>query len=172
MAVAAAYRNPDTPLERVLSEVWRAARSEPDSDIRDHLSSDGVQVCLAAALESQSPAAAAERTTRELAEHQAGSLAAEIGKRAAVLSARHEDRLPAFITYLFEQMTDYLVSRDLPGYIGERWRNKTVADAIRFKDQLRQQTAVTVRELNISETPVQAGAWRDLVGLLVERLAR
>lgn len=172
MAVAAAYRNPETPIERVLSEIWRAARSEPGSDVREQLTSDGVRVCLEVALESQSPSAAALRTTNELADRQAGSVAAEVGKRAAVLSTRHEDRLAAFVTHLFEQMTDYLVSRDLPSYVGRRWRNKTVADAIQFKDQLRERTASIVRDLDIPESSARADRWHDLVDTLVERLAR
>jgi hypothetical protein len=170
-AVSSAYRNEAVPVDRVLKEIWRAARSEPGADIRDLLSSRGILICLKASLESSSPEDALSHVTTKLAEQKASSIASEIGKRAAILSARHSERLPAFVNYLFEQTTNYLVSRDLPSYIGAHWRNKTMSAAMHFKDQLRIQTTEIVRTIDLQHFSVGGGAWKKLVANLVERLA-
>ena len=170
-AVAAAYRDERVPVDRVLREIWRAARKEPEIDVRDLLSSDGVRACLHVALRADTPARAAGQAIEVLAREHIGSIGADIARRAAVVSVTEGDRLAVFATNLFVQMTDYLVSRDLPGHIGERWRNKTVSEARAFKDQLRSQTAEIVGAQPPDSVPHDQASWREYVHAAVERLA-
>lgn len=170
--VAATYRDPDVSLDRVLREVWRAARSEPGADVRQLLQSPGVLVCLGAAMRGLSPRRTAGMVISELAKRQAGSLVAEVGRRAAILSSSEIDRFPSFVGHLFGQMTDYLVSRDLPSYVGSRWRNRTVAEAVQFKDQLRARTREIVASLDLSRFSAKPSAWRGLVNRVADRLVR
>lgn len=171
-AVAAVYRNPEVSLDSVLRHVWRAARSEPDADVRQLLQSPGIMVCLAAAMRGHSRSATAGSVISELAQRQAGSVVAEVGRRAAILSSSETDRFPAFVGHLFGQMTDYLVSRDLPSYVGNRWRNKTVAEAIQFKDELRTRAREIVASLDLPEFSEERKAWHTLVNRVADRLVR
>lgn len=169
--VAATYLDDTLPLERVLQELWRAVLTEPEVDIHNSLSSSGVVVCLTAAVEASTPVDAVERAYRGLAEEKANSIVADLARRAVVLSFREGDRLESFTANLFAQVTDYLVSRDLPGFIGPAFRNKSVSDAIRFKDELRKRTWEIVKAFGSAPDAKKSSHWRDYVRAVVARLA-
>jgi hypothetical protein len=100
------------------------------------------------------------------------TLATDMAKRAAVNSfARPGDRKLAFARSLFSEAVNYLVSRDLSGYVGKGNRISNVSDAIRFKKGIRQQV-----EAAISSYGVPAGVeseydrWKTYVESIVASL--
>jgi hypothetical protein len=170
-AVAAAYRRPDVPEERVVQEVWRAAQSDPDANWADLLSAPIVPACLEIALASGSPAAAVRDTAREIARTGQSSIAADIAKRAVVRSFGADDRRQAFVAAVFGEATSYLVSRDLPDHIGDAGRNRTVGEGVAFKEGLRARAERAVRELPAPAAARQGDAWPRFVGEAVRALA-
>lgn len=160
------------PINRVVQELWRAAQSQPDADWGTFLAAPVIGRCLDLAAESSSATEALSLVTREIIRSRSSSLATDIAKRAIVQSFLAADRIRGFTESLFGEATSYLVSRDLAGYVGSMGRNKTVADAIVFKEAVRAQVVQVVRE----GVPPSVGggeeAWRQFVTLTIERLAR
>jgi ABC-type uncharacterized transport system auxiliary subunit len=80
------------------------------------------------------PSEALRAASEEIARRRWSSLGTEIAKRALVQSFAHDDRSSAFIRSLLSEATAYLVSRDLPSFVGEGTEHlATIRDAARFK---------------------------------------
>jgi hypothetical protein len=81
-----------------------------------------------------SPSEALRAASEEIARRRWSSLGTEIAKRALVQSFAQDDRSSAFIRSLLSEATAYLVSRDLPSFVGEGTEHlATITDAARFK---------------------------------------
>jgi hypothetical protein len=169
-AVNAAYRSPVVPVDRIVQELWRAARSDTAANWQHLLAEPSVRVCLRAALESKTPEAAVEAASREIARERVSSLAAEIAKRATVKSFAHGDRAMAFAQALFTEVTRYLVSRDLAGLVGLSSRTRTTSETIAFKEKVMERVANTVREAGARGVTLRN--WESFLKSVVDRLAR
>lgn len=169
-AVAATYRSEAVPVDRVVQEVWRAAQSEIETDWQALLGAPIIATCLDIAVRSETPSQALTVASREIARARESSLATEVAKRAIVQSFAGEDRPLRFVQALFAEASNYLVSRDLPAYVGSAGRNRTIEDAIHFKDLVRQ------RVMDVVGTDVPPGdptiqRWPEFVMTTARRLA-
>jgi hypothetical protein len=100
------------------------------------------------------------------------SLAADIAQRAIVQSFKSPgDRVGAFTKALFAEAGNYLVSRDLPGFVGPAGRARNVSEALQFKNEIRSQIARRVAEVPRPAQFAEAG-WKDYVGRVVSQLKR
>jgi hypothetical protein len=101
------------------------------------------------------------------------SLAAEIAQRAIVPTFQSaEERTSSFVRSLFSEAGNYLVSRDLPGFIGSGKLNN-VSDAIAFKNDIRQQISQMVREVPLPARKLSdAAVWREYVERIVSHIVR
>jgi hypothetical protein len=131
-AVRATYRG-GVPAARVAREVWRAAANDEQPSLPSLLMSRGVAYCFVLAQEMRSPSEALRAASEEIARQRWSSLGTEIAKRALVQSFAHEDRSFGFVSSLLTEATAYLVSRDLPSFVGEESGLGTVAEAATFK---------------------------------------
>lgn len=134
-AAQAGYRDPRVPISRIATEVWRAALSQPEGDIAQLLSQPIVSRLGALAAQSRSSLDASRNSALEIARGKHSSLAAEIARRACVQAAGATDWPKTFTARLFAEATAYLVSRDLPGFVG-LGRVNNVAESMRFKSSL------------------------------------
>jgi hypothetical protein len=171
-AVQAGYRDPAVGVPRVVRELWRAAQGEVDANWRTLLSAPLVAACLRIAMTADNPTRAASLASREIARSRQSSLAAEIARRAVVQSFGSADRASRFAEAVFGEASAYLVSRDLAGFVGRNTRNRTVGDAIAFKQQIRRHVADVVRGSNPPQAGVTADRWAQFVGTAVDRLAQ
>jgi len=169
-AVAAAYASPAVPIDRVVKEIWRAARSDPETNWQSLLTTPAVNICLRAAIAGNSPQQALQNAAREIAHERASSLVAEIAKRATVRAFSQTDRALGFAQALLCETSNYLVSRDLPGHLGPQARNKTISEAIAFKRQIVEQVAQTVQEFG--RPSADRERWQGFVRRVIDRLAR
>lgn len=165
------YSTEQMPIERLATELWRAATNQGPTDLAVGLASSVVSECLYVALQASSREEAAISTGRAVALSGQASLAADIAQRAAVRSVGMEgDRAMNFARALFSEAGNYLVSRDLPGFIGPAGRAKTVSEAIRLKGEIRAQIDSVVAQGPLP--PRGEGAmWREYVNQVVSRLA-
>src|SRR5262245_12650855 len=124
-AVQATYRSV-VPIARVASEVWRAAANDPDANWVAALSDPVIAALAEISATAENVEDALDAATRFVALNSRGSFAAEIAKGAIVSAIGAENRQSSFMRDLFELSTDYLVSRDLAGFVGPRYRNRTV----------------------------------------------
>lgn len=132
-AAQVTYQDPNAPIERVLREIWRAATSQPEGNLAVLLAEPIVarlRDIVAAGGDASEIGMAA---TREIALSRQASLAADIAHRAAVQSASAENPAQAYSERLFAEASNYLLSRDLPGFVGNVGRNRTVAQSFEFK---------------------------------------
>lgn len=144
-AATTAYTNDAVSIERAVQEIWRAATNQPTGDLSRDLAAPIVAECLKIAITAASREEAAISASRTVAASGQASLAADIAQRAVIQSFRSQrDRSAAFTTALFAEAGNYLVSRDLPGYVGAGGRARTVSDSIAFKGRIREQIASRV----------------------------
>src|SRR5215216_4472358 len=80
-----------------------------------------------------------ERTALEIwraASKQDNTLVGEFAKRMLMVKASGGAPGDTPIAALFRQLTDYYVSRDVPGFVGANFRCKTISELRHFKQQI------------------------------------
>lgn len=99
------------------------------------------------------------------------SLATDLAQRALIQSFREGvDPARVFSANLFAEASDYLVSRDLPGFVGEQGRTKNVSQALEFKASIRRAVVENVGQVRPPTISATAGAWATYVASVVELL--
>lgn len=167
-AAQAGYRDPGVPIARVASEVWRAALNQEVGNIAKLIAQPIIASLGDLAVRAESPADAARSTALTISQSKQSSLATDIARRAAIQCVGASDRFSAYSERIFAEATAYLVSRDLPGFVGSG-RTKTVADSIEFKAAVAGHVADVARSVPRPATP-DAGAWARYVDNVVKRL--
>ena len=146
-AVAASYISEDFTVERINQEIWRAATNQPSGDLPTSLSDPIIAECLRIVMDSSSAQEAVHNVSRLIAESGETNLATDIARRAAVTSFLEPgNRRNNFIKSLFSEAVDYLVSRDLSGYVGWGDRIKDVSSSIIFKREIKKEVENIIGE--------------------------
>ena len=166
-SVAACYTNETTSTDRTALEIWRAAATQDDS-IGDQLGSELVRKCAEAAAKnlSQQQAIAELERVSSTADN---NLIGEFAKRAVLVKAAGGYREESFTTVLFRQITDYLVSRDISGYLGAQYRCKTVEDLRAFKANIADAVAAKVQAVERTQQLTRRD-WNDTYPVLLQQL--
>jgi hypothetical protein len=127
------------------------------------LSSAIVLKVLRTALTSESREQAVAAARRLIAESHQSSIATDIAQRALVQSFEdRRDQTARFAHSLFVEAVTYLVSRDLPGYVGIGDRLSTITDAIALKSQIRDNTLSKVQNVPVPPGVEEAPAkWKS-----------
>ena len=165
------YSTEQEPTERLVVELWRYATNQGGVDLAVGLASSVVLDCLNVALRASSRKEAAAAAGRIVAFSGQASIAADIAQRAAIRSVGMEgDRAMNFARALFSEAGDYLVSRDISGFIGPNGRVKTVREAIRLKGIIRVQIDSIIAQ-GPSPPTKESEAWRQYVAQIMSKLA-
>jgi hypothetical protein len=159
------------PIERIVQEVWRAATNQPQGNLAKLLAQPIVARLGQLGVEGTTPTQVASATSREIARSKASSLATDIAQRAAVQCLSSTDRAQAYGERLFAEACNYLVSRDLPGFIGRANRNQTIVEALAFKSSVLEDTARAVHEGGRPDFSTTE-SWRTYVEGIVHHLKR
>lgn len=169
-AVDIAYQNSDVSIQRTVQEIWRASAND-DKGLANILGDKIVAQCIEIVRNAQSPAEAAQQVRRLVAFSGNASLAADIAQRATILSFGDKNRVENYVRSVFTEASNYLISRDLPGFVGRSDRLKTVQDATSFKSSILSEVAS-----HVSTVPRPAGSlsdhqtWNRFVDKVVSRL--
>ncbi len=171
-AVATAFTNETIPIERTVQELWRAATNQPIGDLTKDLGAPIVAECLNIAQNATSREQALNEARRTIALSQQTSLATDIAQRAIVHSFSDvQNRISAFTKSLFSQAGDYLVSRDISGYVGTSDRTRTVSDTFSLKNSIRNEIATKVSNVpiprDVSASPTN---WKSYIQTVVNTL--
>jgi hypothetical protein len=166
-AAHAAYEDPSVPPDRVLQEIWRAASNQPEGDLAAMLGEPIVARLRDIAAQGRTPLEVATAVSREIAQSKQASLAADIARRAAVQAAGTPDPARTYSERVFAEASNYLLSRDLPGYVGEVGRNPTVADSYQFKQSVLNAAVEAVRQVGTPLVPT-AEAWRNHAAAVID----
>lgn len=167
--VAAAYTSPTVPVDRIVAEVWRASQSQPEPIFAD-LASPLIFECQENVRTSASASEALARLNRVIFTAKAASFISELAKRAAVPAFGSDDRAQGWRENFFAQVTDYMVSRDLSGYVGPQYRNQNVSQLVEFKATLINRVREIVRSL--PSDPRSSTSWQSYVAQVTERLSQ
>lgn len=172
-AVEVAYSQDKIPIERAVKEIWRAATNQPVGNLAVDLAQPIIASCLRIAQQSNTSDEAVRNVRREIALSEEASLAADIAQRAVYQSfSVGGDRTDAFVRSLFGEAGNYLVSRDIPGFVG-LGRAQNVSDVIEFKNSIRREIERTIGEVGKPRGKItDADTWRLFVSNVVTHLAR
>jgi hypothetical protein len=143
-AVQAGYRT-TVPVGRVVQEIWRAATNQHEGDLVALLRQPIIAKIGQLARQRKPPQEVAADAARAITKSKTASLATDIARRAAVQAALSPNPAETYGQRLFAEAANYLIARDLPGFVGGDHRNKSVPDAITFKDALLQNTVSKVK---------------------------
>jgi hypothetical protein len=166
--VQATYEDQSFPIERVLQEIWRAA-SDQEANFSAMLAEPIVSRLRDIALKAQSPVEAAAKAGRAIAESKQTSLVADIALRAAVQATSSTNRAQTYSERVFAEASNYLISRDLPGFVGKVGRNSTVADSSQFKASVLQAASEAVRQVGVPSASTPK-AWQKHTVAVLNRL--
>jgi hypothetical protein len=171
-AVDAAYNSPIITTERLAQEIWRAAASQPGDNLATLLGAGVIASCAEAVVTAASPQQALAAMRRQFALSGEASIAGEIAQRATVTGFQSTgDRLTAFAAQLFSEASNYLVARDLPGFVGSSPRVPNVSAAAALKSEVCRHVAGVVHSLPCPpDTTASAPAWSAYVGTVVQAL--
>jgi hypothetical protein len=167
-AAHAGYRDAEVPIARVAAEVWRAALNQEVGNLANLIAQPIVARLGDLAVRAESATDASRSTALTIAQSKQSSLATDIARRAAIQSVGASDRLSAYSERVFTEATAYLVSRDLPGFVGSG-RARNVADSMEFKAALSNHVANVARSVERPAGP-DPGAWAKYVETVVKRL--
>jgi hypothetical protein len=135
-----------------------------------YLSAPIVFECQQMVRDSASALDALARVSGLLAKSKQNTIVSELAKRAATFAFPNDEPVGRWRENLFTQVTDYLVSRDLPGYVGPAFRNRTVADVVTFKTELLARVRTLVR--SVTPDPQSPTSWSLYVRDVTRRLSQ
>jgi hypothetical protein len=73
------------------------------------------------------------------------------------------------IAALFRQLTDYYVSRDIPGFVGANFRCKTVSELRHFKQQIADAVTAKVKAIERQEGLART-SWAEAHRIVLKKL--
>lgn len=165
--VMTCYKNSNIPESRVLNEVWRASDNQ-DTPLSAELKSEAVFSCYKAVQSSQSFQEAISKVNVSLLEKGGNSIATEFAKRVIPLAFNSDRPTESWKGLLLSEVTKYVVSRDASGFIGEKYRNKSVGDLVEFKRNLGERARNTAATVEIA---VQSFSdWKKFVDSTITKL--
>lgn len=169
-AAQAGYRT-TIPVGRVVQEIWRAATNQQEGDLGALLREPIVARIGQLAQQQKAPQEIAADTARAITESKTASLATDIARRAAVQAALTRNPAETYGQRLFAEAANYLISRDLPGFVGGNNRNKNISDAIAFKNALLENTINVVKAAGPADFS-STQRWHRYVTAVIDRLKR
>jgi len=165
--VSACYTSDTVPVDRAVVEIWRAATKQ-DQSLLQQLDSATVETCVSAANQRVDSRRAAQ-TIGELSVSKNNTVIGEFAKRMLALKSNGGAQEDTPTAALFRQLTDYYVSRDIAGYLGDNFRCKTLSELRAFKQQIGDAVAAKVKTLEIAEGLSQRN-WGDAYRIILKKL--
>ncbi|WP_439483989.1 hypothetical protein [Cyclobacterium plantarum] len=131
------YTNDNIPEDRVLTEVWRAA-DNPSEQVQwsKEMKSDVIYSCFETVKSSSDIKEAMSKFKENILSNKSNSIVAEFAKRSIPSAFQGTNPARDWVNKFFSEVTNYVVSRDTSGFVGEKYRNKTVKDLDGFKKRL------------------------------------
>lgn len=153
------YTYENVPVERIIADIWRAVENDPQPLSRA-VESEALYLCMEAVGRSDSIPQAIRNVTAAVTASGQNSIAAELAKRAIPTAFKADMPAREWRAALFSELTDYLVSRDVAGYVGPRYRNKSVGELLEFKQEVKTRVRDLVRGIDMeTRSPEEWGSF-------------
>lgn len=163
------YTDPTIGVDAALGQIWRAASNPQEMNLASLLADPVIGSFASLAERAVSPAQAYQDAARYVSDNKVASLASDIATRAVVQSAGRPDAQAVYRERLFAEATNYLVSRDLPGYVSPGSKLANVADARRFTQDITSAAAAAVRNTPPPAT-MEGTAWPSYVATVIRSM--
>jgi hypothetical protein len=147
----------------VLREVWRASGAQPGS-IAEQLGAEVIGRIENVARGGQEAAATAMEIRKIILTTKQNNFAIEIARRAAIQAVLTKS---SFAEHFFSEASNYLVSRDVSGFVGKGARNENVRELSEFKREVTSKTAELVRSANSMRGDME---WKQFAKTVLSRL--
>lgn len=168
-AAHAGYRDKNVPISRIVTEIWRAASNQPSGNISQLLARPVIARLGQLVAEAKTPGDLARKSANLIAESKESSLASDIGRRAAVQSVLAESPIDSYSERVFAEATAYLVSRDLPGFVG-LGRTRNVADSLELSLAIVRRASELARSIPVPKK-LDAESWSHHVEAVLTTLS-
>jgi len=133
--VLAGYTSEKIPESRIINEIWRASDKEGIS-ISEYLKTDSVYSCYKAIDSSKNFQEALQKCNSIIKETKGNTMVTEFAKRMIPVSFQSANPAREWQSNFLSEVTNYFVSRDLSGFVGTNYRNKSINDLIKFKKRM------------------------------------
>ena len=131
------YENDKIPEDIILNEIWKAA-DNPTEPVRwaNEMKSDIVYKCYEIITASSNSQNALKKIHETILSTKSNSIVTEFAKRAIPAAYLKANPSAFWANNLFSEITNYVISRDISGFVGENYRNKSVKELFGFKKRL------------------------------------
>ncbi|WP_205513029.1 hypothetical protein [Longitalea arenae] len=145
------YEKSSIPENRIINEIWRASENEP-IPMSQELKSDAVYNCFIAVKSSDSFTEAWQKANAAIFSDKNNNLVAEFAKRVIPAAYQSQQPIGTWAGKFFSEVTNYVVSRDASGFIGQKYRIKSIRELISFKKSIveRVREAIESQSMNIN----------------------
>ena len=154
------YKSKEVPVRRVIEEIWRASENQ-EKPLSTEINSDIIFKCHQLVAKSDNANDAIKNFTKEIIKTKKNSIVAEFAKRAIPSAYLSENVTKQWRSAFFSELTDYIVSRDTSGYVGDDYRNQSISDLNSFKSEIRSSTNKIIDSIKIE--PKTLSQWHTFV---------
>ena len=133
--VLACYANDNFSKERVINEVWRASEKET-TPISSLMKSETIFECYNVVSNSLNYREALQKFNDIILSSKQNTIIAEFAKRVIPTAFQSDKPTQQWKSSFFTELTNYVVSRDASGFVGDKFKNKSVTDLIDFKKSI------------------------------------
>lgn len=159
------YEKEQFPLDRLLKEIWRASENQ-ENPLSEKIGSESIFKCQKIISESKSIGEALRRFRKETLQSKDHSIVAEFAKRSIPAAFKSDTPLETWRTTFFTEITKYIMSRDVSGFVGEKYRNKNINDLNNFKASIGGNISAKLND--IGQKPTTLKEWRGFVNQAVQ----
>ncbi len=141
------YENNTLPDSRIMNEIWRASETSEkgSSPLSSEMKSPSIYSCYEAVKSSKNFNEALQKFNRSIAETKSNSIVAEFAKRVIPISFQSKNPSEQWANNFFKEVTNYIMSRDASGFVGDNYRNKSVKELIEFKKNVSAKVEQVIR---------------------------
>lgn len=161
------YKNKNIPEDRVVAEVWRASDNQ-EMPLSAELKSETVYFCFNAVENSQSFTEATEKINQNIEKQGGNSITTEFAKRVIPLAFQTSNPGDSWKGHFLSEITKYVVARDASGFVGNKYRNKSISDLVEFKRRIGE---ITFNKISGMDTRISnISDWRGFVDQIMIKL--
>lgn len=164
------YENNNIPENRIVNEIWRASEtSEKDSlPLSAEMKSQAIYSCYEAVKSSNNFQDALQKFNSAIIETKNNSIIAEFAKRVIPIAYQSNNPSEQWANCFFKEVTNYVISRDTSGFVGENYRNKSIKELIEFKKSISNKVSQII-SLETKEFKSQTD-WNSFVDKSISKL--
>lgn len=141
------YESNNLPDNRVMNEVWRASETsdKESKPLSSEMKSQAIYSCYEAVKSSNNFQEALQKFNNAIIESKNNSIVAEFAKRVIPSAFQSNDPSDQWTNNFFKEVTNYVMSRDASGFVGENYRNKSIKELIEFKKSVSNKVELVIK---------------------------